>query len=89
MSSPKSTRIGGIGKRVVADAIGLLHKDEVVLPDAGSAAQAVRVADDARAVIHYHFPVEIEVRHTGTPIDVEKLVAAAFDELTSHLESLT
>ena len=49
-------------KRVLETGIALVHEGELVLPAAGSEAQAELVADDARAVIHYHFPVEIEVR---------------------------
>ena len=52
---------GSPAKRVLQTGIALVHRGEVVLPAAGSEAQAVRVVDDARQEIHYHFPVEIVV----------------------------
>lgn len=81
--------VGGHAKRVRNTGIALVHRDELVLPAAGSAAAAAVVGNDDRTVIHYHFPVEIEVRHVGAPVDVDQIVASAFDELASHLSNLT
>ena len=49
-------------KRVLETGIALVHEGELVFPAAGSEAQAELIAEDARTVIQYHFPVEIEVR---------------------------
>lgn len=72
-------------KRVLETGIALVHEGELVLPAAGSEAQAELVADDARAVIHYHFPVEIEV--VGAPAAVDPLAIAqlVFERLSRRL----
>lgn len=73
-------------KRVLETGIALVHDGELVLPAAGSEAQAERVADDARAVIHYHFPVEIEVRGAGEPVDMEEIARYVYERLAKRLK---
>jgi hypothetical protein len=49
----------GVGRaaRVTRTGLALVHAGELVLPAAGSEAEAEQVAEDDRAVIAYHFPV--------------------------------
>jgi hypothetical protein len=79
-------RDGG-AKRVLATGIALLHQGELVLPAAGSEAQAERVAADGTADIHYYFPVEIEVRAgAGATIDVEEIARLVFERFARRLD---
>jgi hypothetical protein len=73
--------------RVRRSGIALVHEGELILPAAGSQAQADRVVDDDRAVIHYHFPVEIEVRGAPDGIDPEHAVRRALLRLAQGLEN--
>jgi hypothetical protein len=88
-SSDSDRQIGGRARLVKEDGLAVVHRDELVIAAAGSEAQAITVADDARSVIHYHFPVEIEVRHVGAAVDIDKALASAFEELASHLENVS
>jgi hypothetical protein len=74
--------------RVEETGIALVHEGEMILPAAGSQAQAERVIADSLAVIHYHFPVEIEVRAAPDPIDPEDVVRLALQRLTAGMESV-
>ncbi len=79
---------GGHAARVERTGIALVHEGELILPAAGSEAQARQVAEDAQSVIHYHFPVEIEVRAGSEPVDVEEIVQTTLRRLTQGLESV-
>jgi hypothetical protein len=81
---------GGDGGAVRVDETGiaLVHEGEVILPAAGSEAQAERAIADSRAVIHYHFPVEIEVRSAPDAIDPEDVIRLALQRLTAGMESV-
>jgi hypothetical protein len=79
-------REGGHGARVTRTGIALVHEGELVLPAAGSAAQAEQVLADQRSVVHYHFPVEIEVRGAAASLDVDALVDRALSRLAQGLE---
>lgn len=72
--------------RVRRTGIALVHKGELILPAAGSEAQAERVAEDARTVIHYHFPVEIEVRAAAESVDLEEFERKILASVTRELE---
>jgi hypothetical protein len=74
------------GARVLRTGIALVHEGELVLPAAGSTAQAEQVLADERAVIHYHFPVEIEVRGDHPVVDLDALVERALGRLVQGLE---
>ena len=74
--------------RVDRTGLALVHEGEVVLPAAGSEAQAsVAMADD-RAVINYYFPVEIEVRGAATTRDPRSVIERALLRVASGLENL-
>ena len=72
-------------KRVLETGIALVHEGELVLPAAGSEAEAELVADDARAVIEYHFPVEIEIRAGEAPVDLTQIAEYVYDRLARRL----
>ena len=74
--------------RVTETGIALVHRGELVLPAAGSEAQAETVADDSRAVIHYHFPVEIEVRAAPDPVHPDVIVDRTLRRLARGIKSL-
>ncbi|WP_322762460.1 hypothetical protein [Frankia sp. Cr2] len=76
----------GRAARVTRTGLALVHAGELVLPAAGSEAEAERVAGDDRAVIAYHFPVEIEVVGGGAEIDADRLADLALSRLAEHLE---
>ena len=44
--------------------------------------------DDDQTVIHYHFPVEIEVRASADAVDQEDIIAKVLTRLERGLESL-
>jgi hypothetical protein len=79
-------REGG-AKRVLATGIALVHQGELILPAAGSEAQAERVAADGAADIHYYFPVEIEVRGGDRPaIDAEEIARLVLERFARRLD---
>jgi hypothetical protein len=75
-------------KRVLETGIALVHEGELVLPAAGSEAQAEVVADDARAVIEYHFPVEIEIRGEGPSIDMAEIARNVCERVARRLREI-
>jgi hypothetical protein len=81
-----SSEPGGGPKRVTRDGLAVVHQGELILPAAGSEAEAEQVADDARATVEYVFPVEIEVRLAGAPVDADAIARRALDLLASRLE---
>ena len=81
-------RPSGRAARVRRTGIALVHEGELVLPAAGSEAQAERVIEDSRSVVSYYFPVEIEVRAAPDPVDAEEIIQQVFSRLTQGLESL-
>jgi hypothetical protein len=78
---------GGQAARIMRTGIALVHEGELVLPAAGSAVEAEQVAEDARTVVHYHFPVEIEVLSAGGTIDVDAIVDRTLSRLAEGLEN--
>jgi hypothetical protein len=56
-----------------------------VLPAAGSEAQAERVAADDRAVVEYHFPVEVEVRGPQEPVPSQPFAEQGVADLAREL----
>ncbi len=86
--TPEEQSVGGQAARVLRTGIALVHEGELVLPAAGSEAQAEQVAGDARSVIHYYFPVEIEVRAAPDPLDPEAIVQETLRRLARGLRSV-
>jgi hypothetical protein len=81
---------GGQAARVVRTGIALVHEGELVLPAVGSEAAAELVAHDERVVIHYYFPVEIEVRGGGAETERpgDDAARAALLRLAAGLDGL-
>lgn len=80
--------LSGEAARVLRTGIALVHQGELILPADGSEAEAERVIGDARATIHYYFPVEIEVRAAPDPPDSEAIIQEALRRLARSLGSL-
>jgi hypothetical protein len=78
---------GSPWKRVGRTGIALVHQGELILPAAGSTAQAEQVEADARTVVHYYFPVEIEVYGDGEKIDQDAIVDRTLELLAEKLRS--
>jgi len=74
-------------QRVTRTGIALVHEGELVLPAAGSEAQAARVSDDVRSTIHYYFPVEIEVISGGQTIDPQEIADLALERLARSIRA--
>lgn len=72
-------------KRVLETGIALVHRGELVLPAAGSDAQAAVAGADARTMIEYHFPVEIEIVGAAAPIDLDAIARHVFDRFNRRL----
>jgi hypothetical protein len=88
MAEPQDSA-GGRAMRVRRTGIALVHQGELILPAAGSEAQAEMVANDDRANIVYRFPVHIEVRAGGRAIDVDAIVEETLARLAQGIDSVT
>lgn len=73
--------------RVRRTGIALVHEGELVMPAAGSEAQADRVIGDSRNTIHYHFPVEIEVRNLVSGSDANTLIQQVLHTVAGLVEN--
>jgi hypothetical protein len=80
--------VGGQAARVLETGIALLHKDEIVLPAAGSEAVAELAASDERTVINYYFPVEIEIRGGTEEPDPKEALDSALYAFVSGLQNI-
>ena len=78
---------GGGAARVIRTGLALVHEGELVLPAAGSEAQAEQVIDDSVTTIIFTFPVEIEVRRTAEPLDVDAIADRVIRLLAQKFES--
>jgi hypothetical protein len=79
---------GGVfAARVLQTGIALVHEGELVLPAAGSEAQAQTVAHDERATIAYVFPVEIEVRSIDTGANTGEALDRTFRAFAEFLQN--
>lgn len=74
--------------RVRSTGLAVVHEGEWVVASPGSAAEAEAFVEDERTVIHYHFPVEIEVVSAGRAIDPEELIELTLGRLAENLEGL-
>jgi len=74
--------------RVSHTGIALVHEGELIVPAAGSEAQADTAAADANAVVQYVFPVEIEVRAAPEGADAEAIADLALRRLAEGLRSV-
>jgi hypothetical protein len=74
--------------RVRRTGLAIVHEGEWVVSTPDSAAELEAMAGDRQAVVHYHFPVEIEVVSAGRAVDHEELVDLALGRLAEYLEGL-
>lgn len=87
MSGNQDSDRGPRAARVRRTGIALVHAGELVLPAAGSEAQAEAVALSDRTTVHYHFPVEIEVVEVGAGADHELISHRTLELLLNGLQS--
>lgn len=85
------TGSGGNGRgpraaRVRRTGLALVHAGELVLPAAGSEAEAAWVAESDRSTIQYFFPVEIEVVRGGRALDLDHVADRTLERLLQGLE---
>ena len=85
----RSQRAGGRAVRVTRTGIALVHRGELILPASGSEAEGEQVADDAQANIVYRFPIHIEIRNAGQPVDTEAIINEALNRLAQSADSAT
>lgn len=85
MAKPPGDRDATGAKRVLETGIALVHQGELVFPAVGSEAQAELVAEDARAEVHYHFPVEIEIRAAADRLDITEVTERVLQALVRTL----
>jgi hypothetical protein len=71
-------------KRVLETGIALVHKGDRIWaePDA----QAQFAAEGADTTIHYHFPVEIEVRGAAGNLDMDDVARYVYERLAKRLK---
>ena len=71
-------------KRVLETGIALLHKGDRIWaePDA----QAQFAAEGTDTTIHYHFPVEIEVRGADQTVDMDEVARYVYERLAKRLK---
>jgi hypothetical protein len=81
-SGPRTSRAASVRRTGIA----LVHAGEIVLPAAGSEAEAEAVAFSDRTTIHYHFPVEIEVISGGRALDLDQIADRTLERLLRGLE---
>ncbi|MEV7280375.1 hypothetical protein [Streptomyces sp. NPDC093111] len=74
------------GDRVERTGIALVHEGEYIVPAPGSEA-VVSHRSDAGQVVHYHFPVEVEVVGALQDHHVRRIAAHVFEELDRELGS--
>ncbi|MDV5143353.1 hypothetical protein R1T08_03305 [Streptomyces sp. SBC-4] len=74
------------GDRVERTGIALVHEGEYIVPAPGSEA-VVSHRSDAAQVVHYHFPVEVEVVGALQEHHVRRIAAHVFEELDRELGS--
>jgi hypothetical protein len=79
---------GDGGTQVTRTGIALVHAGEVILPAPGSEAEGEQLLADARTIVQYYFPVEIEVRAAPDPVDPDEIVERALQALAGALEGI-
>ena len=76
-------------KIVTETGLAVVHENELVYPAAGSAAQAVIAADDARGMTQVIFPVEVVVSSAPQPENGEAAAREALDAVSDRLSRIT
>jgi hypothetical protein len=70
-------------QEVASTGLAVVHEGERILAKRGSEASFAVVQDDAG--VHFHFPVEIEVRAAEPAPDPAAHVASALERIADHL----
>lgn len=77
----------GRGRLIREDSIALLHRGNRVIATSPVDATDALEAGDPEGEVHYHFPVEVEVRALPEAMDPDEIVERALERLTRALES--
>lgn len=85
-SSGSGNANGPRAARVRRTGLALVHAGELVLPAAGSEAEAEAVAASDRSTVQYYFPVEIEVVSGGRALDLDHIADRTLERLLHGLE---
>ncbi len=80
-----SRNIGGRAARVRSTGIAVDTEGGRIVP-ATEEAETVLGPNEGQTVVHYYFPVEIEVRAAPDPVDTEQVVKEVLSRLTQNLE---
>lgn len=68
---------------VTQTGLAVVHRGDQIWSKQGSEAAFAAVTDERG--VHFHFPVEIEVRGPGAPPDPTEHINAALERLADHL----
>ncbi|MGW3105320.1 hypothetical protein [Streptomyces sp. NPDC001100] len=71
------------GGRVERTGIALVHEGEYIVPQAGS--EALISPEGESGVIHYYFPVQVEVVGTLPDTEIQRVACYVFDQLDREL----
>ncbi|WP_427924399.1 hypothetical protein [Streptomyces sp. cg40] len=71
------------GGRVERTGIALVHEGEYIVPQAGS--EALISPEGESGVIHYYFPVQVEVVGTLPDTEIQRVAGYVFDQLDREL----
>lgn len=76
----------GRGRVIREDTIALLHRGNRVIATTPADAADELDAGDPAGEVHYHFPVEIEVRSIPRAMEPDEIVERALERLARALE---
>jgi hypothetical protein len=76
------------GGRVKETGLAVVHKDEYIVPAAGSEAVIEKVELRDQTVINYYFPVEIVVAGSLSEEEHDAIQAGIWEKLSDALEAM-
>ncbi|WP_134495169.1 hypothetical protein [Microvirga pakistanensis] len=88
MASTPGLARGGYAARVTRTGLALVHEGELVLPAAGSEAQAEQVIASDRTMVRYRFPVEVQVVTGGGGVSLDRLTDLVLTKLMHAADSV-
>jgi hypothetical protein len=86
--TPVNSVRDGRAARVTDTGIALVHAGELILPRAGSEAQAEQVGASDRTAVHYHFPIEVQVVGAVGQAAMDRLADQIFAKFMHAANSL-